>query len=180
MVPFNGPASSGRTDALPAGGSLHQESTGDPARPIATGWAQTRCNGAIKASILFRSYQQGVPTGEASVNAMTVPATKFVTFAGSQTGVAYANPSAQTATITITALSSTGTKLGGTSVTLPPGMHGASTVQQLVGLQNFAGSVQIVSNVPIVSLSLNFEAAPVFSSLPPGELDSSVQLSSGP
>jgi hypothetical protein len=49
--------------------------------------------------------------------------------------------------------------------------------------QNFSGSVQIVSTVPIVSLSLNGEASTpahlVVSSLPPGDLDSSTSLSTG-
>ena len=38
-----------------------------------------------------------------------------------------------------------------------------------------AGSLEVTSTVPIVSLSLNFEADPVFSSLPPGELDAAAQ-----
>jgi hypothetical protein len=49
--------------------------------------------------------------------------------------------------------------------------------------QNFSGSEQIVSTVPIVSLSLNGEASTpahlVVSSLPPGDLDSSTLLSTG-
>ena len=36
---------------------------------------------------------------------------------------------------------------------------------------SFTGSLEITSTEPIVTLSLNFEAAPVFSSLPPGEVD---------
>ena len=40
---------------------------------------------------------------------------------------------------------------------------------------SFAGSLEITSTEPIVTLSLNFEAAPVFSSLPPGEVDAAAQ-----
>ena len=36
-------------------------------------------------------------------------------------------------------------------------------------------SLEITSTEPIVTLSLNFEADPVFSSLPPGELDAAAQ-----
>ena len=36
---------------------------------------------------------------------------------------------------------------------------------------SFTGSLEITSTEPIVTLSINAEAAPVFSSLPPGELD---------
>ena len=46
---------------------------------------------------------------------------------------------------------------------------------ELFGLTSFTGSIEVTSTEPIVSLSLNFEAAPVFSSLPPGELDASAQ-----
>ena len=47
------------------------------------------------------------------------------------------------------------------------------------GLTSFTGSVQITSTTPIVSLSLNFEAAPAFSSLPPGELETGTPLATG-
>ena len=45
----------------------------------------------------------------------------------------------------------------------------------LFGPTSFTGSIELTSTEPIVSLSLNFEADPVFSSLPPGELDASAQ-----
>ena len=45
----------------------------------------------------------------------------------------------------------------------------------LFDLSSFTGSLEITSTEPIVTLSLNFEAAPVFSSLPPGELDATAQ-----
>ena len=45
------------------------------------------------------------------------------------------------------------------------------TWSALFGFTSFTGSLEVTSTEPIVSLSLNFEAAPVFSSLPPGEVD---------
>ena len=45
----------------------------------------------------------------------------------------------------------------------------------LFGLPSFTGSIETTSTEPIVTLSLNAEAAPVFSSLPPGELDADAQ-----
>ena len=110
---------------------------------------------------------------------MTAPATKFVTFAETQTGIAYVNPSAQAVTVTITALNSAGKALATKSLTLSPGQHGAVFVSPFLGLTSLTGSVQITSTAPIISLSLNLEAAPVFSSLPPGELDSSTPLATG-
>ena len=41
----------------------------------------------------------------------------------------------------------------------------------LLGLSSFTGSLEVTSTEPIVSLSIHSEAAPVFSSLPPGELE---------
>ena len=170
VVPFAGIAASSRRDTILPGASIHEQTQGDPLTPVAVGWAQAQCTGPVKASLLFRSYSQGIPTGEAGVNAMTSPTAKFVTFAETQTGVAFANPSTQPATITITALNTEGSHLGSRNLTLKPGEHGSAFVTQLLNLQSFTGSAQVISTVPIVSLALNLEAAPVFSSLPPGDL----------
>lgn len=176
-VSFAGMAASSRRDTIAPGGSIHEQTQGDPAAPVVAGWARAQCSGPVKASLLFRSYDQSLATGEAGLNAMAVPATKFAGFAEPQTGLAYANPSAQPASITITVLDAKGSSLGSKTVTLQPGEPGASFVRQFLGLSDFTGSVQMTATVPIVSLSLNFEAAPAFSSLPPGELDNSTQLS---
>ena len=178
-VPFAGGAVSDRTDTIPPGGTLHAESNANLNAPVVDGWAQARCSGPVKASILFRFYQQGVATAEAGVNAMTVPATKFVTFAETQTGVAYANPSTQPAQVTFTAFGSAGERLASRVIPLPPGEHGAAYLATLLGNHNFTGSIQITSTVPIISLSLNFEASPSMSSLPPGELGDATPLAAG-
>jgi hypothetical protein len=62
----------------------------------------------------------------------------------------------------------------------PPKAHGAANIGPLLNLSSFTGSVQITSTVPIVSLSLNAEAFPVFSPLPPGDLpDGTMLLATG-
>ena len=170
-VPFGGLAASSRTDVLAPGGSIHRESTANLAPPVQAGWARVECSAPIKPSILFRYYKQGVPTGEASVNASQIPAKRFVTFAEQRTGVAYANPSAQAAQVTFTAKNTAGQTIGSANLTLQPGAHGSSNLDNLLGITNFVGLTEIVSTVPIVTLSLNFEAFPVFSSLPPGDLE---------
>ena len=136
----------------------------------------------MKASLLFRRYDsEGVPTGEAGVNAAAVPATRFVTFAEQAagqagTGVAYANPSATAAArVTFTARDEAGRALASVDQTLMPGGHGAQNMAGLFGLSSFSGSLEITSRAPIVSLSLNAEAAPIFSSLPAGEPDAAAQ-----
>ena len=178
-VPFGGAATSSRTDILGPGAGIHAQTTADLAAPVQAGWAQAQCTAPVKASLLYRDYSQGVPQGEAGVNAASAPASEFVTFAETRTGVAYANPSALPATVTITALSAApGPPLGSTTVQLQPNAHSAANIGPLLSLSSFTGSVQITSTAPIVSLSLNAEAFPVFSSLPPGDLPDSTPLAS--
>ena len=170
-----------RTDVLPPGGSVHQETDVELSAPLAPGWALANCSGPVQASLLFRQYDsEGMPVAEAGVNAATVPATRFVTFAEqgegkNGTGVAYANPSDTAALVTFTARDADGEVLAIEDLMLPPNWHGAQNMPTLFDLSSFTGSLEVTSTEPIVSLSLNFEAAPVFSSLPPGELDASAQ-----
>jgi len=179
---------SSRTDFLQAGQIIHDQSVADLTAPVTEGWAQATCNGQIQASMLYRFYQLETPpgsevaVGEASVNAELTPASKFVTFAQTATGVAYANPSpTQSATITLTvigapAAGASATTLGSQVVTLGPLAHGSANLGPLLGLQSFTGFVEITSTIPIISVSLNAEAFPVFSSLPPGDLPNSATL----
>jgi hypothetical protein len=101
---------------------------------------------------------------------MTAAATQFVTFAQTATGVAYANPTATPAVITFTVTSSTGAVLGSTTQTLAPSAVGIANIGPLLGLSGFTGSLEISATVPIVSFSINAEAFPVISALPPGQL----------
>ena len=170
-----------RTDVLPPGGSVHEETNVDLSAPLAPGWVLATCTGPVKASLLFRQHNsEGVPVAEAAVNAATVPATRFVTFAEqgegkNGTGVAYANPSDTSAMLTFTARDADGQMLASVDETLLPRGHDAQNMAPLFGLTSFTGSLEITSTEPIVSLSLNVEADPVFSSLPPGELDTATQ-----
>jgi hypothetical protein len=176
-VPFNQGTISTRTDILAAGGSVHDQTVAGLTTAVGEGWAQSSCNGAVGASLLYRYYTNGVATSEAGVNAETAPTTKFATFAQTATGVAYANPSTtQSATITFTVYNATGAKLGSAAVTLGPLAHSAANLGPLLGLSGFTGFVKITSTIPIVSLSLNAEAFPVISSLPPGDLPASTIL----
>ena len=170
-----------RTDVLPPGGSVHQETNVDLNASLAPGWARATCSGPVQASLLYRLHNsEGAPTAEAGVNATAVPATRFVTFAEQGedqfgTGVAYANPSAISVPVTFTARDAAGEVLASVDRTLLPEGHDAHGMAELFGLTSFTGSLEVTSTEPIVSLSINFEAAPVFSSLPPGELDASAQ-----
>ena len=89
--------------------------------------------------------------------------------------MAYANPSVTAALVTFTAMDADGEMLASVVRTLLPGGHGAPKYGGLFDLSSFTGSLEITSTEPIVTLSLNFEAAPVFSSLPSGELAAAAQ-----
>ena len=171
-----------RTDVLLPGGSVHQETNVELNAPVAPGWARATCSGPVKASLLFRLHNsEGVPIAEGGVNAAAVPATRFVTFAEQGegqfgTGVAYANPSPNISVpVTFTARDTDGEVLASVVRTLLPGGHDAQNMAPLFALSSFTGSLEVTSTAPIVSLSINAEAAPVFSSLPPGELDAAAQ-----
>ena len=170
-----------RTDVLPPAGSVHEQTDVELSAPLAAGWARATCSRPVKASLLFRQYDsEGVPVAEAGVNATTVPASRFVTFAEQAegqagTGVAYANPSSTEALVTFAAKDAAGQTLATEDLTVLPGRHGAQNMASLFDLPSFTGSLEITSKEPIVSLSLNAEAAPVFSSLPPGEPDAAAQ-----
>ena len=43
-----------RTDVLPPGGSVHEETNVSLSAPLAPGWARATCSGPVKASLLFR------------------------------------------------------------------------------------------------------------------------------
>jgi hypothetical protein len=178
-IPFSQGTISNRTDTMPPGEIVHDQSVADLNNlPVEVeGWAQATCTGPVQASVLFRYFLSGVAQGEAGVNAETAPTTKFATFAQTNTGVAYANPSpTDSATVTLTVIGATGTRLGSTTVNLPPLGHGAVNPGPLLSLGSFKGLVEITSSIPIISLSINAEAFPVFSSLPPGDLPSSAAL----
>lgn len=171
-VPFKQGTIATRTDTLPPGQMVHDESVADLNSPEAkTGWAEGNCSGPVQASLLFRYFRGGEAQGECGVNAETAPATKFATFCQTQCGVAFSNPSpTQAADVTLTILGSTGAKLGSTSITVPPLGHSSANPGPLMKLGSFSGVLFVTSSIPILSLSINAEAFPVFSSLPPGDL----------
>src|SRR5581483_2467305 len=107
-------------------------------------------------------YNGSTPIAEGGVIAMSIPASRFVTYADQSTGLAWANPSHISASVTFTAKDSNGTLLSPTGFAVPSSNHGQANVGALLRLSNCQGSVTITSTVPIIRLSLKFEAAPIF------------------
>src|SRR5262245_22008089 len=150
-------------------GTVHSQTDADPTGPVRVGWAKAVCDGPIQASVLFRSFKGSVPQAEGSVLASTTPSTRFVSFSDEKTGIAFANPLSVSSELTFTARNLAGVTLMTKSLTLLGMNHGTFNVGPYLGLSSFRGSLTIVASSPIVSLALNFESAPVFSALPPGQ-----------
>ena len=56
-LPFSEGTFATRTDVLPPGGSVHDQTTASLTAAATTGWAQSLCTGPVEASVLFRSLQ---------------------------------------------------------------------------------------------------------------------------
>jgi hypothetical protein len=169
LLSFNASALSSTGDIIPPGGVALRQTDLQQNLPPVSGWARAECNGAVQASAVLRNYSGNAPLAEAAIQAMTAPAASFVSYADQTTAVTYANPSGADVSITFTAKNDSGVALAMQSITLPAGAHGAVNLSSLLGIPAFQGSLRIDSSQPIVSRSLNFEAAPLFSALPPGE-----------
>ena len=147
-----------RIDVLDPGGSVHQETNAELSAPLAPGWARATCTGPVKASLLFRLHDSaGMPVAEAGVNAATVPATRFVTFAEQGEGQIW-GPELPMPTLPTHRPCSPllpGTRMGrcwlASTKELSPNGHGAQNMAPLFGLSSFTGSLEITSTEPIVS-----------------------------
>jgi uncharacterized repeat protein (TIGR01451 family) len=172
-VDFQDVSGTSRTDVIPANGTLHIQTNANPAASVETGWVQCECSAPVKASMLFRSYHfppdSDIPAAEASILPSRNGATRFVTFAEQWTAVALVNPFLDRANVVIGIKNADGSFLKSKNVQLEPGSHAAYNLNDLLGLDGFSGSMLITSDKPILSFSLNAEAVPVFSALPPGE-----------
>jgi len=157
-------------------GTIHAQTDPNPNGKVQTGWARAVCDGPVKASVLFRDFKDGVALAEASVLASAAPASRFVTYSDQLTGVAFANPLSDPSTLTFTARNLSGQILATKSLTLPSSYHGNFNVGPYLNLSAFQGSLTIDATSPIISLALNFESAPVFSALPPGQDESTADF----
>ncbi|MBN2438731.1 MAG: hypothetical protein JXL20_09035, partial [Deltaproteobacteria bacterium] len=169
-IPIDGGIRAEWSTSIPAKGTIHTLTDPGSASTIQQGWAICECSGPVKTNLIFRRFSGSTPNAEAGVNAATTGATRFVTFAEKLTGIVLTNPSNNSATVTLTVYHHNGDLLVSKNTSLGPGFHQAFNLQNFVTIpEGFWGSVVITSNRPILSFSLNFEANPVFSALPPGE-----------
>jgi hypothetical protein len=111
--------------------------------------------------------EAGVP----SANTFLRQAIFVDTQSGFSTGVAYANPNAGPASVTIQLLNSEGVGvLPSIGQTLAGNHHTAVFVNQLFPDVALAGSMQIVSSVPLAAIALRVAPSGQFTTLPPVSL----------
>jgi hypothetical protein len=141
---------------------------------ITVGYATVTSNVPVVTGAVFFEYSTntGSLIADAGVAAATptLQQASIVSMLGhEQTGIAVANPSAQTATVTFQVLDTNGAQV------FPPvnralltKNHTAFFINQLFpGLQNnFFGTVRVTSTQPVVTTSLLFEADGKFSTIP--------------
>ena len=148
---------------------------------LALGWARATCSGPVQASLLYRLHNsEGAPTAEAGVNATAVPATRFVTFAEQGedqfgTGVAYANPSAISVPVTFTARDGVGEVLASVVRHCHPEVMMLTAWRSCLVSPALPDRSKSPPRSPSSVCRSISKPPPVFSSLPPGELDASAQ-----
>ena len=141
---------------------------------LITGFATVTSNQPVGVAVIFVEFADfgGTRVAEAGVPAATA-LTRQTVFAitgdGSNTGVAVANPGAATVTITFQVLNASGVMpLPSVNRTLAPRGHTAFFVSELFPSlpEGFIGTMQIISNTPIVATALLFESTGEFATLP--------------
>ncbi len=147
-----------------AGGSafLRTDGSGD----ISAGYAVLDATGPLGGTLIFSQRDAGENvTSEAGVGASPV-GTRFsipVLFnqGGGNTGIAFVNTSSQAVQITLTRRDEAGMELEQEMITLEPGEHSpqfaTELFDQLAGVAEFQGSIEITSSAPISAVALKLE-----------------------
>ncbi len=181
FVDQNGaPAGSGGiiTFAIPPGAT--QKYTSTAAGTLVSGFATVSTSaGTVNGTAIFSEFdganrllgEAGVPSASAVPNQAIFVDTQ----GGYNIGVAYANPSAAAASVTLSLLNSSGMVVAPTTQTLGPGNHSAVFTSELFrGAPPVAGTMQIrAAGAPLAAIALRFDPTfSLFTTLPPVTLAS--------
>lgn len=168
--------SSGNTVSMTIAGGQSRKLVSTGAGALTVGYATISAASAdVTGTAVFSEFTpSGALISEAGVPAADALARQAVfvdTQSGFATGVAYANPNAGPATITLALMNAqgqlvvptTGRSLAGTT-------HTAAFVSELFPGpqgQGVAGTMQITSSVPLAAIALRFSPGGLFTTLPP-------------
>lgn len=151
---------------VPAGGSifLRTDGSGD----ISAGYALLDATGPLGGTLIFTQRDgAGNVTSEAGVGASPVGARFSIPVlfdqGGTNTGIAFVNFSSQTIQITLTRRDEAGTEREQEMITLEPGEHSpqfaTELFDQLSGVAEFQGSIEITSSAPISAVALKLQGS---------------------
>jgi hypothetical protein len=152
--------------------STVQISMGGGTGVTADGWGEVLSSAPLSGFAIFRTASSNSPTSEGTVPLQTQFPTSIVlpydNTAGSSTGVALANLSTNSATVTATVWDQNGVLLGTQLLTIPASGHLAfSSIDKLPMTGNKQGIVQFQSSAGALSaVGLRFCAAGTFTSVP--------------
>jgi hypothetical protein len=161
------------TFTIPAGQSKKYYSTGTGVyaggNAVVTTTAGNVSGSAIFSRILL---QGGILLGEAGTPASVAVNNQaiFVDSDGFLIGVAYSNPNAAAAQVSLTMLNTIGANIASTTQVLGPGNHTAAFTAQLFPAVRgpILGTMQIRSNQPLAATALRFDLfSTAFTSIPP-------------
>jgi len=176
------PAGSGGTItfSIPQGQTRKYTSTGGAT--YGGGFATvTTTVGSVSGTAIFSNYDlAGRLIAEAGVPAANAVANQAVfvdTVGGFNIGVAYSNPGASAANVTLSLLNSSAAEVATTAQILGPGNHGAAfTFQMFPTAPQLAGTMRLQSSTPLAAIALRFDPTfSVFTTLPPISIASIVQ-----
>ena len=179
-APFNlsfdgtGFTASGNTVTFQISGGQTRKIVSRATGALAVGYAKLTSTGNVAGTAIFSEFApSGILISEAGVpssNALTRQSIFVDTQSGFSTGVAYANPDAGPASITLQLLNSEGVSVvPSTGRTLAGNQHTAAFVSELFpGAPAFAGTMQITSApVALAAIALRFAPTGQFTTLPP-------------
>jgi hypothetical protein len=180
-APFNlsfdgsGFTSNGNTVTFSVTGGQSRKLVSKGSGPLTVGYAKVSSPGTVAGTAVFSEFAAGggllAEAGVPSANTFLRQAIFVDTQSGFSTGVAYANPNAGPASVTIQLLNSEGVGvLPSIGQTLAGNHHTAVFVNQLFPDVALAGSMQIVSSVPLAAIALRVAPSGQFTTLPPVSL----------
>ena len=188
-APFNllfdgsGFTSSGNTVTFQITGGQSRKLVSKGSGALTVGYAKVSSPGTVAGTAVFSEFAAG---GGLLAEAGVPPSNTFLrqaifvdTQSGFSTGVAYANPNAGPASITFQLLNPEGVSMiPPIGQTLAGNQHTAVFVNQLFSGSGaaFAGTLQIVSSVPVATIALRFAPSGQFTTLPPVSLAAPPQV----
>ncbi len=160
------------TFSIAAGQTKKYVSTGTGGYSPGFGTVSTSA-GTVSGTAIFSEFDLGgrliAEAGVPQAAALPRQAIFVDTIGGYNIAVAYANPGTSAANVTFNLLDSSAAMVASTSQLLGPGNHVATFTSGIFpSIGPLAGTMQVVSNVPIPTIALRFDPVfTIFTTLPP-------------